>query len=160
MPLWTKDKAPLFGNPKRGEAVQTAAGWVDPITGEVLVAISDLTTKAGAANVTSAKFGLLAYLQGDVLTVLVHFNEKVDVTVGATIQAAWSGPFGNITLTASAQNAAHDVVFSGVVPAEAGVLSIAAQSIAGTIVDDLGAAASGLSISPAAALKAGSRTVV
>lgn len=160
MPLWTKDKPPLFHNPGRGEAVQTEAGWVDPVTGEVLVAISNLTTKSGGANATSVRFTAASYLQDDAVSVVVHFVERVDVTAGATLEAAWSGPFGNVTLTALVQDGVFDVVFTGVVPSEAGTLSVAAQNILGTIVDDLGATPAELSVSAAAAALAGSRVVV
>lgn len=158
MPLWTKDQPPTFRNPKHGEAVQTKAGWVDPVTGEVLVAISDLTTKSGPANVSTARFELGSYDQGDALKVIIHFVEKVTVGLGATIEVTTTGA-EPITLTAARQVGVYDAVFVGVVPAETGILSVAAQSIAGTVTDTLGGATSGHAISAAAAAAAGTRSV-
>jgi len=159
MSLWTKDTPPTFQNPKSGPAVATAAGWVDPNTGEVLVAISNLTTKAGAADVLTTRFENGSYIQGQALKVFVHYNEKVDVVVGATIEASWSGPFGNVTLTAPAQIGTYDVRFDGVVPSEAGTLSVAAQTLLGTVTDNLGGAPSNVSISSVAGAAAGTRPV-
>lgn len=159
MPLWTKDRPPVFRNPKHGEAVQTKAGWVDPVTGEVLVAISDLTTKSGPANVSTARFELGSYAQGQALKVFVHFVEKVTVGVGATIEVTTTGLGGNFQLTAASQVGVYDAVFVGVVPAETGILSVSAQSILGTVTDTLGGVTSGHAISAAAAAAAGTRSV-
>lgn len=155
MSLWSKDKAPTFFP----TAVQTEAGWVNPTTGEVLVAISELTDKAGGADVQTTRFEHSTYVQGAVLRVLVHFNEKVDVTVGATIEAAWSGLSGNVTLTAAAQTGVYQAIFEGVVPSEAGTLSVAAQTILGTIVDNDGGDPAVLTISASAGSAAGTRPV-
>lgn len=156
MPLWTKDTPPVFFK----NAVQTKAGWVNPDTGEILVAISDLTSKSGAANVIKCAFEAAALDQGDPLNVIVRFAERVDVTAGATIEVTTTGPSDPIVLTAAAQSGVYDVLFEGTVPAEAGVLSIAAQSVVGTIQDDDGGAPAELAISGTVAAAAGSRTVV
>ena len=155
MPLWTKDSPPTFFK----DAVQTEEGWVNPVTGEILVAISELTDKAGPSDVLTTRFQHSSYVQGQALKVFVHFNEKVDVTAGATIEVSWDGLSGNITLTALAQTGVYDVAFDGVVPSEAGTLSIAAQSVLGTLVDNDGGAAANLAISIAAAASAGTRPV-
>lgn len=167
MPLWTLNTPPNFKNPKGKPLVATRKGWEDPDTGEVLVAINGLVTKAGAGDVIAVSFDAESYEQGDPLSVTVRFNERVDVTVGASLEVAWSGMSGNITLNAEAQLNTHEVVFSKqgdnttdeVVPAEAGELSMAAQSISGTIVDAGTLVATNLAISAGAALAAGEITV-
>lgn len=159
MALWSLNRPPKFKNPKGKELVATKRGWTDPDSGEVLVAISNLTSKAGGADVLSLAFDEASYSQGQAVEVIVHFNEKVDVTPGATIEASWDGTSGNFTLTAGAHNGVFDVVFAGTIPSETGTLSIAAQSIIGTIVDDENATPANLAISASAALAAGEREV-
>lgn len=41
MPLWELNQPPLF----KPDAVATRTGWMDPVTGEILVAIGSLPTK-------------------------------------------------------------------------------------------------------------------
>lgn len=167
MALWDYDNPPVFKNPKGKECVRTERGWEDPDTGEVLVAISNLATKGGASLISSVSFGAAEYAQGEPISVIVHFVEKVDVTAGASIEVSFDGTGGNFTLQAAAQDGVFDVVFDkqvdnetpATVPAEAGTLSIAAQSLIGTIVDDLGAAAAELAISASQAAAAGTRVV-
>lgn len=159
MSLWTKDQPPVFHNPKHGEAVQTKAGWVDPVTGEVLVAISDLTTKSGPANVSTTRFEQGSYAQGAALKVFVNFVEKVDVLAGATIEVSTTGGGGNFLLTSAGQVGVYGAEFNGLVPAETGILSIGAQSILGTVTDTLGGAPATLAISASAGASAGVRPV-
>lgn len=156
MPLWTKDTPPVFFK----NAVQTKAGWVNPDTGEILVAISDLTSKSGAANIIKCAFESAVLQQLDPLNVIVRFAERVDVTAGATIDVTSTGSSGIITLTAAAQLGVYDVLFEGTVPPEPAVLAIPAQSLVGTIQDDDGGAPAELAISGTVAAAAGSRTVV
>lgn len=166
MALWDYNTPPPFKNPKGKELVATDRGWADPDTGEVLVAIGNLNAK-GVANSTSMRFGAASYLQGAPLSVIVHFEEKVSVVAGASLEVQWSGLAGNVTLQAAAQAGVFDVVFDKqmdnttpeVVPAEAGTLSLAAQSIIGTITETLGAGAANLALSASAASNAGSRIV-
>lgn len=121
----------------------TKKGWVDSVTGEVLVALGNLHTKGGQANVKAVKFTAKTYAQGANLTVKVAMNEQVDVTAGASIVITWSGVAGNQTLYALAQTGVTEIVFNQVVglnaqttvPAEAGTLSIGTQTLGGTIVD-------------------------
>lgn len=139
MPLWTLNNPPTF----KTDAVATEKGWEHPDTGEVLVAIGTLTTKAGAADVLSVRFMDLTLAQGDDLAVEVRLNEKVDVTAGATLVVSWDGMSGDVTLHALAQTNTNVVVFNkdvtllanAVVPSESGTLSIAAQTMGGTIKD-------------------------
>lgn len=160
MSIWTLDTPPTFKTPNGKDYVATDRGWTDPDTGEVAVAISDLTTKAGPADVLSVAFDEASYSPSDSVTIIVHFNEKVDVVSGATVEAAWSGSAGNFVCTAVAQSGVYDVEFTGTVPAEAGTLSVAAQTILGTITDSEGAAAANLLVSVAAAETAGTRDVI
>lgn len=149
-------------------AVATKRGWEHPVTKEVLVAIRGLATKAGGADVMGVSFVDKTPVQGEALSVIVRFNEKVSVTVGASIEVSWTGISGNITLNAAAQTNVHEVVFNKqannstqeVVPSEAGTLSVAAQTISGTIVDAGTVVASNKAISAPVALAASSYVVV
>lgn len=167
MPLWTLNEPPKFKNPKGKPLVATKAGWTDPDTGEVLVAISNLTTKAGAADVVEVRFGAASYSQGDPISVIVRFNERVDVTAGAVIQISSTGTGGNFDLHAAAQTNSHEIVFDKqadnttpeTVPLETAILSLSAQTVSGTIVDTGTAVASTLTIDADEASSAGTRSI-
>lgn len=135
MPIWTKEIPPQSYTKIGRKAVATDRGWEDARTGEILVAIPQLAVVAGQANIFSVLFDKAAYAQGDAINVVVRYNEKVNVTAGATLTVSWSGVSGNFVVTALQQSAVTEVVFSGTAPVEAGNLSIAAQTIVGTIVD-------------------------
>ena len=166
MSLWTLNQPPPFKNPKGRELIATERGWTDPDTGEVLVAIGNLSTKAGASIITHVSFNAAALAQGDALAVTVHFAEKVDVAAGVSIVVTLTGG-SNVTLKALAQTATADVLFdrdsggvsAAVVPAGAAVLSIAAQSLVGSINDNVDAVASNKSITSAVGLAAATRSV-
>ena len=164
MSQWSLNSAPKHAP----NAVATQKGWEDPDTGEVLVAIRQLSTKAGGADIVSVTVTNLAALaQGSNLAVRVKYNEKVTVTVGATIVVKWTGVGGDITLYAAAQTGVSTVVFNkqndnttqATVPAEAGTLSIEAQTLSGTIVDAAGGATSSKVLSAPQATAAGSKVV-
>ena len=148
MPLWTLNKPPRVSNPGGRPPVATKAGWADPDTGELLVAISNLLTKAGAADILAITFDAASYNQGDPFSVVVRFNEPVDVTAGATLVASWDGGSGNITCTALEQLGQHEISFDGTIPAEAGTLSVGAQTVLGTVKDAGTAVDSNLVIGP------------
>jgi len=160
---WTLETPPLWAP----NAVKTEKGWEDPDTGEVLVAIGDLVNKGGAAAIASVAFGSESYEQGDPLSVIVRFTEAVDVTGGATLEVSSTGAGGNITLHAAAQSDTNVVVFdkqvdestAETVPLETADLSIAAQTILGTLVDTVGGDAASLAISGTQASEAGTRSV-
>jgi hypothetical protein len=168
MPLWTRDIPPAWPA-KNGDftPVATEGGWVDPVTGEVLVAISSLATKAGPGDVLSVAFGAASYIQGAPLTVSVTFNERVDVTAGASIVVSSTGT--DVTLYALAQTGVSTVLFNRevdlttptTVPAEFedATLSIAAQTITGTVEDSADEVATTLSVSAPIATAAGTRLV-
>lgn len=135
MAQWSRETPPNWRVKNGNKApVATERGWEDPDSGELLVAISNLATKAEEANILEVGFGADAYEQSDTLTVVVRFSEKVNVTAGATLVVDSTGS-SNITLTAAAQTEVNEVVFSGTVPSESATLSIAAQDVVGTIVD-------------------------
>jgi hypothetical protein len=167
MSLWTLNQPPKFKNPKGKELVASAKGWEDPETGEVLVAIKTLSTKAGAADVMAAVFSSMSLEQGDAFSVTVRFNEKVTVTAGANIECSWSGVGGNFYAHAVAQTNVNEVVFAKqanllddvVVPSEAGTLSLAGQTLSGTVVDLGTVVSSNLVLSGPAAAAAGSVVV-
>jgi hypothetical protein len=154
MGLWGYNKPPTF----KKDAVATRSGWCHPKTGEVLVAIGGLSVTGGASEIQSVKFDAAAYTQEAPISLVVGFNEKVDVTAGATIEVTSTGLGGNFVLTAEAQEKVSKVVFEGLVPAEVAELGVSAQSIVGTIVDQDGTAAT-LSISAQIAALAGTREI-
>ena len=138
MAQWSRETPPNWRVKNGNKApVATERGWEDPDSGELLVAISNLATKAEEANILEVGFGADAYEQSDPLTVVVRFNEKVNVTAGATLVVTSTTPTvtSDVTLTALQQDNVNEVVFSGTVPGEPTTLSIAAQDVVGTIKD-------------------------
>jgi len=105
---------------------------------EVLVAVgsaTNLATALGNADITGVYFEAASYEQGDSANVIVVYNENVDVTNGATLVVTGSVT-GSITATAAAHDGKNKVSFAFTVPSQAEDLSIGAQTISGTIVDD------------------------
>lgn len=141
MGSWSIETPPKWV--KKDTCSATKKGWQNNRTKEVVVAIGNLHTKGGQANVSAVKFTAKTYARSANLTVKVVMNEKVDVTAGASIVVTWSGVAGNQTLYALAQTGVGEVVFNQVValnaqstvPNQAGTLSIGAQTLGGTIVD-------------------------
>lgn len=141
MSLWTLNRPPSW--PKRTKEykndsiVLTQAGWTVLRTGEVLVAMGDRLVSAGVSDVIDVKFTETEYEQGDALVIKVVFNEKVDVTAGATIQVLWSGLSGNFTCSVPlGLTGVYEVQFQGFVPMESGTLTLSSACvISGTIVD-------------------------
>lgn len=167
MAQWSKDTPPNWRKKiGKKEAVATKRGWEDPDTGEVLVAISNLTTKAGAADILEVRFVSATYDQSDPISVIVRFNESVDVTAGLVLTISSTGLGGNFDIHADAQSG-HEILFDleadlltpATVPAETADLSIAAQTLSGTVVDTGTATASNLAVSAGIASDAGTRSV-
>lgn len=105
---------------------------------EVLVSVSgglNLATAVGNADITGVWFKDASYDQGDTGTVVVNYNENVDVTNGATLVVTGSVT-GSITATAAAHDGKNNIEFTFTVPSQTEDLSIGAQTISGTIVDD------------------------
>jgi hypothetical protein len=119
---------------ERGWVIKHANGYE-----EVVVCIGGLggagaTDKLGNATIAGVYFKAASYAQNATGTVVVNYNEKVTVTSGATlvVTGSVSGP---ITATAAGQTGVQRAEFGFVVPSGTQTLSIAAQTISGTIVD-------------------------
>ena len=119
----------------------TNGGWVlrhNSGIEEPLVAIANLKTKLGAANVTEVRFGVGPWTAGTTKTIRVVFNEKVTVTGAPTIVVTGSVA-GAVTATyTSTAGQGNILVFSFTVPAAGQTLSVGTQSIVlngGTIVE-------------------------
>jgi hypothetical protein len=160
MPLWgkteTDESKPKWldrvnKNGLAEDCFATEQGWVlrhykgaDKNTArywdEVLVAIGGLaggtsaTELLGEADVTAVFFEQEALTQGDTGTVVVIYNEQVDVTAGATL-AVTGSVTGAITATYARGTGSNRLEFDFTVPAQAEDLSIADQTISGTIED-------------------------
>lgn len=170
MPLWDLNNPPKYATKVNQDVVATEKGWKDSRTQEILVAIGKLATRAGEANILSVKFDKSEYLREDSVSVVVEYNELVDVSDGAELVLSWSGLAGDFSVFAVEQlqtqsvlfNLAVDLVSPVLVPDEAGILSLTAQTIVGTIVDsaDAGSVASEKDISAEVALAAGSFEVI
>jgi hypothetical protein len=166
--VWDRGINDLETPPVEG-AFLAEDGWRLPLKGtdpadglsELIVAVGQSPSPATTVDATEANVDVVAFLpksdgsdyeQGDTLRVAVYYNEKVDVTVGATINVTSTGT--DFLATAAAQTDTNEVIFEGVIPAETADLSILAQSIIGTIVDTSDATASDLAISADAAAAA------
>jgi len=128
----------------------TAEGWVlrhykkgdqSEYWDEVLVAVDGLvgaggrgTDTLGAADITAVFFEESTYAAGATGTVVVIYNEKVDVTNGATLTVTVTGA-SNATATAAAQTGTNRVEFTFTAAAADKVHTIGAQTISGTIKD-------------------------
>tara|TARA_Y100000310_G_C20556758_1_gene750949 strand:- start:111 stop:698 length:588 start_codon:yes stop_codon:yes gene_type:complete len=163
MPLWKKtDTATASGKPnwltraasgvgRLEDCYATNSGWVlrhQTSAGtreELLVPIRNLagtaaaTTTLAAANITGVYF-TAAVSGGSGGSITVVYNEKVNVTNGATIAVAEAGGGGtDFNATAAAQTGVNKVVFtigSGSVAINH-IYTIEDQTISGTIVDNL-----------------------
>ena len=149
MPLWgitTSDesKPKYLTTEEKTRTYADATGWkIDKTVGsrtqtELLVAVSgsnNLATALAAANITAVYFKEASYDQGDTGTVVVAWNERVDVTSGATL-AVTGSVSGSVTATSGAVTDSNKAEFTFTVPSQTEDLSIGAQTISGTIVDD------------------------
>ena len=148
MALWgisdSDESKPKYLNQEdKNNCVAKEEGWVLKKTvgsrnmEEVLVAVSgglNLATALGNADITGVYFKAASYEQGDTATVVVNYNENVDVTNGATLVVTGSVT-GSITATAAAQTGVNNAEFTFTVPSQTEDLSIGAQTISGTIED-------------------------
>lgn len=120
---------------ERGWVIRHANGFE-----EVIACIGGLggagsTDLLGNATIAGVFFKASTYARGNTGTVVVSYNEKVTVTSGATLVVTGSVS-GAITATAAGQTGVQQAEFNFVVPSgSAQTLSIAAQTISGTIVD-------------------------
>ena len=155
MPLWgissgSEDRPKYLKQEDKNNCVAKPEGWVLQKTvgsrnlEEVLVAVGSntvLSTAIAEATIANVYFKASSYDQGDTGVVVVNYNEDVNVTNGATLVVTGSVT-GAITATAAAQTGVNAAEFSFTVPSQTESLSIAGQTISGTIVDSAGGAAS------------------
>ena len=129
----------------------TADGWVlrhykntakTAYWDEILVSVDGLvgagsrrTNTLGNADITAVFFEESTYAAAATGTVVVIYNEKVDVTNGATLVVTNTTDSASITATAAAQTATNRVEFTFTCAAASKVHTIGAQTISGTIVD-------------------------
>ena len=148
MALWgikdgAESKPKYLTQADKNNTVAKPEGWVLKTTRgarkleEVLVAMSsqtNLSTALAEATITGVWFNESTLAQGDPGTVVVNWNENVDITAGATLVVTGSVG-GAITATAAAQTGVNNGLFTFTVPATTQNLSIAAQTITATVVD-------------------------
>jgi len=129
----------------------TAEGWVlrhyknDAKTAfwdEVLCSVDGLvgagargTDTLAEADITAVYFEETGYAGGATGSVVVIYNEKVDVTNGATLVVRNTTDGANITATAAAQSDTNRVEFTFTAAASGKAHAIQAQTISGTIKD-------------------------
>ena len=136
----------------------TAQGWVlrhyknttkTEYWDEVLCSVDGLvgagsrgTDTLGGADITGVYFERTGYAGGATGTVIVIYNELVNVTNGATLVVRNTTDGANITATAAAQTSTNRVKFTFTAAATGKAHAIQAQTISGTIVDTVGGAVS------------------
>lgn len=129
----------------------TASGWTlrhyknaakTEYWDEVIVAVDGLvgeggrgTDTLGNADITAVYFEGTGYAGGATGTVVVIYNEQVDVTNGATLVVRNTTDSANITATAAAQTSTNRVKFTFTAAATGKAHAIQAQTISGTIKD-------------------------
>ena len=161
MPLWgatdSDESKPKFLTDEQKKLVYaTKSGWVlenGALTGndnpnadpEILVAIGELATSIGAADITEIEFITTAFDKSDggTLQVRVRFNEEVDVT-GTPQLTVVNDTNANHTLSYASGTGSNELVFSLTIAAGNAatdaddVLSIGANAVSlngGTIKD-------------------------
>lgn len=144
---------------EKKEVFATSKGWVreagsilsgndnTSATPEVLIAIGDLQTALGAADITSIDFNITAFDKSDggTLSVTARFNEAVDVT-GTPQLTVVNDQRANHTLSYASGTGTNELVFTLVIAAANAatnaddVLSIGtnAMSLNGGTVKDAG----------------------
>ena len=139
-------------------------------TPEVLVAIGDLQTALGAADITSIDFNITTFDKSDggTLSVTARFNEAVDVT-GTPQLTVVNDQRTNHTLSYASGTGTNELVFTLAIPAANAatnaddVLSIGANAMAlngGTVKDAGTTTVSAITNSAAIGTAAGTITVV
>ena len=162
MPLWgatdsDESKPKFLTDEQKKQCFATKSGWVlenGALTGndnanadpEILVAIGELATSIGSADITEIEFITTAFdvSAGGAISVRVRFNEEVDVT-GTPQLTVVNDSRANHTLSYASGTGSNELVFSltiaaggGGVIAEDDELSIGANATAlngGTIKD-------------------------
>ena len=142
MALWgikdgAESKPKYLTQADKNNTVAKPEGWVLKTTRgarkleEVLVAMSsqtNLSTALAEATITGVWFNESTLARTDIGTVVVNWNENVDITAGATLVVTGSED-GAITATAAAQTGVNNGLFTFTVPATTQNLSIAGQTL-------------------------------
>ena len=167
---------------EKKEVFATSKGWVreagsilsgndnTSATPEVLVAIGDLQTALGAADITSIDFNITTFDKSDggTLSVTARFNEAVDVT-GTPQLTVVNDQRANHTLSYASGTGTNELVFTLVIAAANAatnaddVLSIGANAMAlngGTVKDAGTSTVSTITNAAGIGTAAGSITVV
>ena len=148
---------------EKKEVFATSKGWVreagsilsgndnTSATPEVLVAIGDLQTALGAADITSIDFNITAFDKSDggTLSVTARFNEAVDVT-GTPQLTVVNDQRTNHTLSYASGTGTNELVFT---------LAIGAANAATNAGDVLSIGANAMSLNGGTVKDAGTATV-
>ena len=148
---------------EKKEVFATSKGWVreagsilsgndnTSATPEVLVAIGDLQTALGAADITSIDFNITAFDKSDggTLSVTARFNEAVDVT-GTPQLTVVNDQRTNHTLSYASGTGTNELVFT---------LAIAAANAATNAGDVLSIGANAMALNGGTVKDAGTATV-
>jgi len=152
---WDLENPPVEG------AVATKKGWEIPLKGtppaknltEVIVAIGDLSGKAGASNVVSATVLTAAgfFVEAETIDIEVVYNENVDVT-GAP-RTALTLDSGTVYADYASGTGTNALIFTYTVGASdlavAGPVAVSPIDLNGGAIDDnIGGAAAGLTFTP------------
>ena len=166
MPLWgatdSDESKPKFLTDEQKKLVYaTKSGWVlenGALTGndnpnadpEILVAIGELATSIGAADITEIEFITTSFDKSDggTLQVRVRFNEAVDVT-GTPQLTVVNDQRANHTLSYASGTGSNELVFS---------LTIAAGNAATSADDELSIGANAVALNGGTIKDAGTST--
>ena len=142
MALWgikdgAESKPKYLTQADKNNTVAKPEGWVLKTTRgarkleEVLVAMSsqtNLSTALAEATITGVWFNESTLAQGATGTVVVNWNENVDITVNSTLVVGATGG-ADVTATAAAQTGVNNGLFTFTVPGRTCTLSIAGQTL-------------------------------
>ena len=166
MPLWgatdsDESKPKFLTDEQKKQCFATKSGWVlenGALTGndnpnadpEILVAIGELATSIGAADITEIEFITTAFdvSDGGTLQVRVRFNEAVDVT-GTPQLTVVNDQRANHTLSYASGTGSNELVFS---------LTIAAGNAATSAGDELSIGANAVALNGGTIKDAGTST--
>ena len=166
MPLWgatdsDESKPKFLTDEQKKQCFATKSGWVlenGALTGndnpnadpEILVAIGELATSIGAADITEIEFITTAFDKSDggILQVRVRFNEAVDVT-GTPQLTVVNDQRANHTLSYASGTGSNELVFS---------LTIAAGNAATSAGDELSIGANAVALNGGTIKDAGTST--
>ena len=167
MPLWgatdsDESKPKFLTDEQKKQCFATKSGWVlenGALTGndnpnadpEILVAIGELATSIGAADINEIEFITTAFDKSDggTLQVRVRFNEAVDVT-GTPQLTVVNDQRANHTLSYASGTGSNELVFS---------LTIAAGNAATSADDELSIGANAVALNGGTIKDAGTSTV-